>query len=176
VVVRSFDTMPFGVRAGRYTAALTAVVLFLFGRRRSQPPWRWQPLGRCGPNSPRTRGPHCGTLVVPEGMSRGLASNTFGLTCAQIQLIEEMCADAQWCVTAGIETCPACDKGLCFHHACALAQAETYRALAAQLGARPAPFMSRDLNPRVVDLDHLRDRAAGGRDGRRPDRLACYDC
>jgi hypothetical protein len=63
-----------------------------------------------------------------------------GLTCSQLQLLHEMCENAQVCVTAGIETCRACDHGLCLNHAYALAQAASYRAFAVELGARPTPL------------------------------------
>jgi hypothetical protein len=58
-----------------------------------------------------------------------------GLTTSQLRLVQEMCEDAQACVTAGIETCRACDEGLCPMHSFALARAEAYRALAMRLGA-----------------------------------------
>jgi hypothetical protein len=59
------------------------------------------------------------------------ANESFGLSSAQLQLVQEMCEDARFCVTAGIETCAACDDGLCGAHASALARAESYRAVAA---------------------------------------------
>jgi hypothetical protein len=68
------------------------------------------------------------------GASTEMTSAT-GLTVSQLRLVQEMCEDAQACVTAGIETCRTCDKGLCSTHLYALARAESYRALAAQLGA-----------------------------------------
>jgi hypothetical protein len=57
------------------------------------------------------------------------------LSRRQLRLLADMCEDARACVTAGIETCPNCDGGICRPHTRALARAESYRTIARQLGA-----------------------------------------
>lgn len=57
----------------------------------------------------------------------------------QVDLVAEMCRDAQAHVTAGLETCGECDRlhgDLCELHEIALARAAAYRTLAVRLGAQ----------------------------------------
>ena len=65
-----------------------------------------------------------------------LQPHSHGLTSRQLRLLAEMYENARICVTAGIETCARCDGGVCRTHARAVARAESYSALARQLGAQ----------------------------------------